>query len=70
MPHTKDPEEPIEFSGKPEYIKEYLIERGVPATDYTDAEVWGLMEKMLAQKDTLENILSLMAYKIKRGDLE
>lgn len=68
--HTKDPEEPIKFSGDPQWIKDYLIERGVPATDYTDAEIWGLLEKHLSRKETLHNILSLMAHDIKRGKLE
>jgi len=70
MSHTKDPDEPIEFSGDPQWIKDYLIDKDVPATEYTDAEIWGLLEKHLAKKTTLENILSLMAHDIKRGDLE
>jgi len=67
--HTKDPDESIEFHGDPQWIKDYLIEKGVPATDYTDAEIWGQLEKMLSEKETLENILSLMAYKMNNKDL-
>lgn len=70
MSHSKDPNEPIKFSGDPKFIKDYLIDKGVPATDYKDEEIWGLLEKYLSRKSTIENILSLMAHDIKRGELE
>ena len=70
MSHTKSLDEPIKFSGDAKFIKDYLIDKGISATDYTDEEIWGLLEKHLSKKSTLENILSLMAYDMKRDNLE
>lgn len=67
--HTKDPDEKIKFSGDANFIREYLHDKGVDASDYSDEELWGLVEVHLSNKNVIKRILSDMAYDMKRDRL-
>lgn len=67
--HTKDLDESIKFKGDANFIREYLHDKGVDVSDYSDEELWGLVERHLSNKNVIKRILSDMAYDMKRDRL-